>query len=138
MSKGNRRCLGKESIRVVETEAERKRMYQKQILIVEDNSIDCAMLSEILQDDYHVLKAGDRLLVEEARILCKRVSEDAICCRYVADRFLCLTEKEIEKAGRKRFVEARKNSRSELTENISVKIGVYEIKDRTVPVEKNV
>ena len=88
-----------------------------------------------LYNDSFGREAGDRLLKEAAEIFRKRVDKDAICCRYTADRFLCLTDKESEIKGRENFIDARKNSRSELTSNLPVKIGVYEIRDRSVPVE---
>lgn len=88
-----------------------------------------------LYNDSFGRKAGDRLLVEAAQIFRKRVSEDAVCCRYTADRFLCLTEKESEKKGRESFTQARKMTRSDLTDNLPVKLGIYEITDRSVPVE---
>ena len=81
-------------------------------------------------------EAGDRLRVEGARIFQKRVGKDAICCRYRVDRFLCLQEKEREKIGREYFIKGRQSKRSELMENISVKLGIYEIDDRTISVEQ--
>lgn len=88
-----------------------------------------------LYNDTFGRKAGDRLLREAAEIFRKRVSKGSICCRYTADRFLCLTDKASEIKGREKFVEARKLSRSELADNLPVKLGVYEITDRSVPVE---
>lgn len=88
-----------------------------------------------LYNDTYGRAAGDRLLKECAEIFRKRVSEKSICCRYTADRFLCLTDKESELKGREGFIRARKNSRSELSENLPVKLGVYEITKRSVPVE---
>lgn len=88
-----------------------------------------------LYNDTYGRSAGDKLLQEAARIFRKRVSEDSICCRYNADRFLCLTEKASEQKGRADFLNARKSSRSELSDNLPVKLGIYEIKDRSVPVE---
>lgn len=88
-----------------------------------------------LYNDTFGRKAGDRLLKEAAGIFRKRVSENSICCRYTADRFLCLTDKESELKGRDSFSEARRKTRSELSDNLPVKIGIYEITDRTIPVE---
>lgn len=100
-------------------------------------TIFCCNLENFkLYNDTYGRVAGDRLLIESAKILQKRVSEDAICCRYNADRFLCLLEKNSERKGRECFVNARKRNRSELSENIAVKIGIYEIIDRTIPVEQ--
>ena len=81
-------------------------------------------------------EAGDRILVEGAEIFQNRVGEDAICCRYGADRFLCLLDKERERIGRECFIKGRQSKRSELLENMSVKLGIYEIKDRTISVEQ--
>ena len=89
-----------------------------------------------LYNDTFGRKAGDQLLMESAVIFQKRVGADAICCRYNADRFICLIDKEVEKLGRQKFTDARKNKRSELTENISVKLGIYEITDRSISVEQ--
>lgn len=88
-----------------------------------------------LYNDTFGRKAGDKLLKEAAAIFRKRVSENSVCCRYSADRFLCLTDKESELKGRESFSQARKTTRSELSDNLSVKIGIYEIIDRTIPVE---
>lgn len=88
-----------------------------------------------LYNDTFGRKAGDKLLKEAACIFRKRVSESSVCCRYTADRFLCLTDKESELKGRESFLRARKTTRSETSDNLSVKIGVYEVKDRSVPVE---
>lgn len=88
-----------------------------------------------LYNDTFGRKAGDKLLKEAADIFRKRVSENSVCCRYTADRFLCLTDKESELKGRESFSQARKTTRSELSDNLPVKIGIYEIKDRTIPVE---
>lgn len=88
-----------------------------------------------LYNDTFGRKAGDKLLKEAAAIFRKRVSENSVCCRYSADRFLCLTDKESELKGRESFSQARKTTRSELSDNLPVKIGIYEIKDCTIPVE---
>lgn len=96
----------------------------------------CNLENFKLYNDTFGRKAGDRLLMKEADILCQRAGEEAVCCRYSADRFLCLLEKERENIGRKCFIEARKNSRSNILENMSVKLGVYEIVDRSVSVEQ--
>lgn len=88
-----------------------------------------------LYNDTFGRKAGDKLLKEAAQIFRKRVSENSICCRYNADRFLALTDKASEIKGRESFANARQTTRSELSDNLSVKLGIYEIKDRSIPVE---
>lgn len=49
-----------------------------------------------LYNDTFGRKAGDKLFKEAACIFRKRVSESSVCCRYTADSFLCLTDKESE------------------------------------------
>ena len=88
-----------------------------------------------LYNDTFGRKAGDKLLKEAAQIFRKRVSENSICCRYNADRFLALTDKASEIKGRESFANARQTTRSGLSDNLSVKLGIYEIKDRSIPVE---
>ena len=68
-----------------------------------------------LYNDTFGRKAGDKLLKEAAAIFRKRVSENSVCCRYTADRFLCLTDKESEIKGRESFSQARKTTRSSLS-----------------------
>lgn len=89
-----------------------------------------------LYNDAFGRKAGDQILLKSAGIFRKRVGEDAICCRYNADRFVCLIDKEQETIGRKCFVNGRSNRRSEFMENIAVKLGIYEITDRSISVEQ--
>ena len=88
-----------------------------------------------LYNDTFGRKSGDKLLKEAAQIFRKRVSENSICCRYNADRFLALTDKTSEIKGRESFANARQTNRSALSGNLSVKLGIYEIKDRSIPVE---
>lgn len=89
-----------------------------------------------LYNDTFGRKAGDRMLKKEAKVLLERVNSDAICCRYSADRFLCLMEKEEELEGRKRFIKEQEEKHANILENMTIKIGVYEIQNRTIPVEQ--
>ena len=89
-----------------------------------------------LYNDTFGREAGNQLLVESAEIFRKRVGQESICCRYHADRFIALMDKNLEKRGRQNFAEGRKNKRSELRANVSVKLGVYEIADRSISVEQ--
>lgn len=97
--------------------------------------ICCNIENFRLYNDTFGREAGDRLLKEAAEIFRKRVSEGSICCRYNADRFLALTDKASEAKGRESFAGARKLKRSELSDNLPVKLGIYEIIDRSIPVE---
>lgn len=96
----------------------------------------CNLENFKLYNDTFGRDSGDQLIIEEAKIFQNRVGEDAICGRYSADRFLALVEKEREKVGRQRFEQARKMTRSGLMENISVKLGIYEIVDRSISIEQ--
>lgn len=120
----------------------RKYFYRKARERLDENPdkeymILCTNLENFkLFNDAFGRKAGDQLLLESAGIFQKRVGPDAICCRYNADRFICLIDKELEKIGRQNFVDGRRTKRSELMANISVKLGVYEITDRSISIEQ--
>ena len=120
----------------------RKYFYQKARERLDENPdkeymILCTNLENFkLYNDVFGRKAGDQLLLESAGIFQKRAGEDSICCRYNADRFICLIDKEVEKIGRKNFADGRRKKRSELMANISVKLGVYEITNRSISVEQ--
>ena len=88
-----------------------------------------------LYNDSFGRQAGDELLKKAANILRESVSDNAVCCRYTADRFLCFMEKSEEAEIRERYIEERKQTRTYLPDNMTVKVGVYEINDRNVPVE---
>ncbi len=103
----------------------------------QEYTVLCVNLENVkLHNDTYGRKAGENLLLEAAEILPKRVGEDALCCRYSADGFLCLVERKRERNARKYFDEERKKERSQLVDKMSVKLGVYEITDRTISVEQ--
>ncbi|MGN0399338.1 MAG: EAL domain-containing protein [Blautia sp.] len=87
-----------------------------------------------LYNDTFGRKAGDRMLVKEAAIFRETVGEDAICGRYSADRFLCLQER--ERIGREYFFDERNNIRSNSMGDMTRKLGIYEITDRSISVEQ--
>ena len=89
-----------------------------------------------LYNDTFGREAGDRLLREGAENMRRLVGETGICGRYGADCFLCLQERERERSDRESFFGAAYSERPERVENISIKWGVYEITDRSVPVEQ--
>lgn len=95
-----------------------------------------------LYNDVFGREAGDRMLIKAAQILQEKAGKEAICGRYGADRFLCLLEREREKEGRRLFMEAVKTDRFKRTEssqnieNLNIKLGIYEITDRSVSVEQ--
>lgn len=89
-----------------------------------------------LYNDSFGREAGDRLLRESAASMMSWLGEDGICGRYSADRFMCLMEKNQEKSDREFFFGEAHSERSQNVDNVVVKWGVYEIIDRSVPVEQ--
>ena len=102
-----------------------------------DYTILCCNIENFkLYNDTYGREDGDQLLIEAAELLRKSVGEGAICCRYNADRFLCFLDSEMERLGRKSFLKAREENHSALVKNLSVKLGVYEVVDKSIPVEQ--
>lgn len=100
-------------------------------------SIICTNVENFkLYNDTFGRKAGDLFLLEGAKNMKKAVTEDEICGRYGADRFMLLQEQEKEKAARKLFYNKAYENRPERMKNVVLKWGVYEITDRSVPVEQ--
>ena len=89
-----------------------------------------------LYNDTFGRKAGDSLLREVAATMRRLVDEGGICGRYGADCFLCLQEQEKERSDRESFFNTAYSERPDGMENISIKWGVYEITDLSVPVEQ--
>ena len=114
--------------------------YQKvrERLLEDPEQEYCIVCSDIenfkLYNDTFGRAAGDRLLQETAADLQRLADEDgAICGRYGADCFLFLQERERERLDRQRFFG---EDYSQRPENVSIKWGIYEITDRSVPVEQ--
>ena len=98
-------------------------------------SIVCSNIENFkLFNDTFGVPAGDRLLQEVAGITRQMVGPSAICGRFSGDRFVCLQEREQEILDRASFDPERK----ELAEgrNVVMKWGIYQITDRSVPVEQ--
>ena len=90
-----------------------------------------------LYNDTYGREAGDRLLQKAAASLQRMADKDsAICGRYGADCFLCLQEQERTRLYRESLPGETSFERAEGMEHISVKWGIYEITDRSVPVEQ--
>lgn len=98
-------------------------------------SIWCANLENFkLYNDTFGRQAGDHLLVAEAEFLRRKVGEDIICGRYGADRLMCLLERSQEQELRQHISELLEYSQLESMQKLSVKVGIYEITDRSLPV----
>lgn len=90
-----------------------------------------------LFNDVFGVQAGDRLLKELAKLCTELVGKHGICGRLGGDRFLCLLERG---PGNNEEVflnfGARMNRLSNTNGNAILKWGVYEIIDRSIPVEQ--
>lgn len=89
-----------------------------------------------LYNDTFGTRAGDQLLCESALALRRMVGEKGICGRYSADRFLCLQEREQEMKDRRSFFEKAHTASSDKMHQISIKWGIYEIADPSIPIEQ--
>ena len=98
-------------------------------------SIVCSNVENFkLYNDTFGVAAGDRLLREIADIMRQMLGGRSVCGRFSGDRFMCLREWDQEKRDRNAFDPDQKG----LTNGPSVVMrwGIYEITDRTVPVEQ--
>lgn len=81
-------------------------------------------------------KAGDELLKEVASISMRSAGDTGFCGRIGADRFLVFQKTEIERKDRASFNPEIDFGASAIFKNITIRWGIYEIKDRTIPVEQ--
>ena len=94
-------------------------------------SIVCCNIENFkLYNDTFGREAGNRLLKITADLTRGRVGDTGFCGRYGADRYLCLQERELEwqNFGPREGIPALRN--------IVMRWGIYEITDRSIPVEK--
>ncbi len=116
--------------------------YQKAREILDANpdreyTIVCSNIENFkLYNDALGREAGDRLIKDNAAGLQMSIGDEGICGRYGADRFMCMQESEQERAEREHIFGGAASCLNENIENVYVKWGIYEIKDRTVPVDK--
>lgn len=116
--------------------------YQKAREILDANpdkdyTIVCSNIENFkLYNDTFGREAGDRLLKESAKGMQMYIGDEGICGRYGADRFMCMRESGQEKSDREHIFGSTSSNIEKKIENLSVKWGIYEITDRTVPVEK--
>lgn len=99
----------------------------------------CLVCSNIdnfkLFNDVYGVEAGDELLKETASILGKIIGESGVYARFSADKFVCLQEVEKEKTDRANFGKFSV-SVSPNMKKVIMRWGIYDISDRTVPVEQ--
>ncbi len=87
-----------------------------------------------LYNDTFGTDAGDRLLREIAGTMQSIIGDRGICGRFAADRFLCLQERGQEMRDREDF--DSKMEISSVIKSLVMRWGVYEVVDRSVPVEQ--
>ena len=98
-------------------------------------SIVCSNIVNFkLYNDSFGVAEGDRLLRETADAMRRAVEPSGICGRFGADRFICLQESGKEARDRAAF--DADQTESGKVRNVVMKWGVYEITDRSVPVEQ--
>lgn len=86
-----------------------------------------------LYNDIFGTKAGDQMLRHIADLLRDIMGENAMCARYGSDRFMCL--KRQDEAREWMRIDSNKEKLPGM-DNVVMKWGVYQITDRSVPVEK--
>ncbi|MGM9524905.1 MAG: EAL domain-containing protein [Peptococcaceae bacterium] len=102
----------------------------------QEYTIICSNIENFkLYNDMYGREAGDILLKHAAEALKKGIGKKGICGRYGADRFLCLQTREQELADRTRFFSERCAEHSHCGEKALPKWGIYEITDRSLPVD---
>ena len=89
-----------------------------------------------LYNDAFGVPAGDRLLKDIADVFQKEVGESGICGRFDADRFICLQNRTDENKDWDLLIKKYQEAPLDNMKNVVMKWGIYEIKDRTVPVEQ--
>ena len=103
----------------------------------EDYCIVCSNIENFkLFNDIFGAREGDRLLKEVADIARNMVGSNGFCGRFNADRFLCLQKREQELKGRQNFGRIEGQEPSPLMRSVVMRWGIYEITDRSVPVEQ--
>lgn len=89
-----------------------------------------------LVNDIFGVRKGDQLLKEVADMAKEMVGREGFCGRFAADRFLCFIKKDKEERDRANAGHFEKLNVSSLFKSIVMRWGIYEITDRTIPVEQ--
>ena len=103
----------------------------------QDYCIVCSNIENFkLVNDVFGVQAGDSLLKEVAGIAQKMVGSSGFCSRLNADRFLCLQSWKQEQQDRLNFGQIGDMELSSLLKKVVMRWGIYEITDRSIPVEQ--
>lgn len=120
----------------------REFFYQKvsERLLEDPDGKYCIIGSNIenfkLVNDSLGAREGDRLLREVADTARQIIGNTGFCGRYGADRFLFFRNQSQELWDRMNFENMKLQEASSVFKNVVMRWGIYEITDRTVPVEK--
>lgn len=90
---------------------------------------------KLLNDSLGV-KACDNLLRQIAATIRLNVTEEGICGRYGADRFLYIKPRDTDVENRTKKIESMHKYYHDNMNGMSIKWGIYEIDDPTLPVDK--
>lgn len=103
----------------------------------QDYCIVCSNIENFkLVNDIFGTQEGDRILQEIAAIAQKMVGSTGFCSRFTADRFLCFQKRELEQQDRMNFGNIEGQEPSAALKSVVMRWGIYEITDRTIPVEQ--
>ena len=101
-----------------------------------DYNIVCSNIVNFkLYNDTFGVPAGDKLLMSFAAGVSDHLKGEGICGRLSSDRFAFLQERGLETAQRASFDRMRRSCIPENLSNVEIKWGVYEISDRSLPIE---
>ena len=115
--------------------------YQKvrEELLANPEKEYCIVCSNIenfkLFNDSFGVKAGDRILKEIAEVFRNIVGENGFCGRFEADRFLCMQEREQAYQNRQLFEHSDADTVGRVKKTV-MRWGIYDITDKTIPVEQ--
>lgn len=102
----------------------------------EEYCIICSNIENFkLYNDSFGVREGDRLLKEIADLAKKMVGDTGFCGRFSADRFLCFQTMKRERQDMRSFSNQENIQSTAKLKKTVMRWGIYEIKDRTVPVE---
>ena len=87
-----------------------------------------------LYNDSFGIQAGDRILREIARVFRDMVGDSGFCGRFEADRFLCIQKRENAYQNRQLFEHTDTDTTVRIKKPM-MRWGIYDINDRTIPVE---
>lgn len=103
----------------------------------EDYSIVCSNIENFkFVNDAFGKQEGDRLLKDVAEISRSMVGSTGFCGRFTADHILCFQKREQEQRDREHFGNYPDHPLSPLMKKVVMRWGIYQITDRSIPVDQ--